>query len=66
MEMLMELGLIGTSILRATVLLDGMRVAVDEALKTGQRLDENIVFSLSDEVEKTYLPPFVHPGPWRN
>ena len=66
LEMLMELVSIGTSIQRVADLLNGMTVAVDEALKKGQTLDEDIVFSLSDEVEKNYLPPFVRPNQWCN
>lgn len=67
MEMLMELASIGASILRATELLDGMSVAIDEALKNGQTLDEEeIVVSLSDEVAKTHLLPLVCISQWRN
>ena len=66
MEMLMELVSIGASILRVTALLNGMSVAIDEALKNGQTLDEKIVVSLSDEVAKTHLPPLVYPSQWRN
>lgn len=65
--MLMELASIGASILRATELLDGMSVAIDEALKNGQTLDEEeIVVSLSDEVAKTHLLPLVCISQWRN
>ena len=59
MEMLRELILIETPIRRAKELLNGMRVAVDEALKKGQGSDADIVFSLSNEVEKTHLPPYI-------
>ena len=62
----MELVLIETPIRRAQELLNGMRVAVDKALKNGEGLDEDIVFSLSDEVEKSHLPPYVDPGQGHN
>ncbi len=67
LEMLMELVSIGTSIQRVADLLNGMTVAVDESLKEGgQKLDGDIVLSLSDEVGKNYLPPFVRPNQWCN
>lgn len=58
MEMLKELVLIEIPIRRAKELINGMSVAVDEALKSGRRLDEDITFSFSEEVEKTHLPPY--------
>jgi len=65
-EMLMELVSIGISIQTVADLLNGMREAVDEALRKGQTLDEDIVFvfSLSDDVEKNYPLPFVRPNQW--
>ena len=58
MEMLMELMLIEIPIRRAKELINGMSVAVDKALKNRQKLDESIAFSLSEEVEKSHLPPY--------
>ena len=58
MEMLMELMLIEKPIRRAKELINGMSVAVDKALTNRQKLDESIAFSLSEEVEKSHLPPY--------
>lgn len=67
MEMLMELVSIESSILRATELLNGMRVAIDKTLNNRHTLDEEeIVVSLADEVAKTHLLPLVRPNVWRN
>ena len=58
MVMLMELVRIEAPIRKAKELICGIRVAVDQALEDGETLDEEIVISLSTEVEKSHLPPY--------
>ena len=58
MEMLQELVTIQTPIRKAKELISGMSVAVSRACKNRQSADKEWVISLSDDVEKTYLPPY--------
>lgn len=62
MEMLGELIQIETPIWKAKELINGIYHAVDGALENGQELDENIIMELSDEVEKSHLPPYYPAG----
>ena len=57
MGMLRELVKKEAPIRRAKELINGMGVAVDEALKNGHSLEGGVIISLSNDVEKSHLPP---------
>ena len=57
MEMLQELVTIETPIRKAKELISGMNMAVIRELKNKQSANEELVITLSDDVENTYLPP---------
>ena len=61
MEMLMELADISAAVREVKDLINGMCVAVAKALESGQKLDEGITISLSDEVKKSYLSSYPLP-----
>ena len=56
MEMLMELVSIETPIRNAKELLNGISVAVGEAIRNRRDVDEDITVTLSEEVQQSHLP----------